>query len=74
MTVYFTPWNTNQNLMENAGLLYNEAGTLNCVAKDDLVAIKLHIGELGNPNHVPPFFVHDIIQKVIERTYCINTC
>ena len=66
MTVYFTPWDTNQNLMENARLLYKEAGTLNRVTRGDLVAIKLHIGELGNPNYVPPFFVHDIVRKVIE--------
>jgi len=64
MTVYFTPWETKQDLMENAGLLYDEAGTFNCVAKGDLVAIKLHIGELGNPNYVQPFFVHDIVQRV----------
>ena len=67
MTVYFTPWDTTQNLLENAGRIYDEAGTLNSVARGDLVAIKLHIGELGNPNYVHPFFVHDIVQKVIDK-------
>jgi uncharacterized Fe-S center protein len=67
MTVYFIPWDPSQNLMENAGLLYDKAGTFNCVEKGDLVAIKLHVGELGNPNHVHPFLVHDVIRKVIDK-------
>jgi uncharacterized Fe-S center protein len=66
MSVYFTPWDQNVNMMENAERLYDEAGTFNIVEKDDLVAIKLHVGELGNPNYVNPFFVHDIVRKVKE--------
>jgi len=66
MNVYFTPWDTHQDLMKKAELLYDEAGTFNCVTKDDLVAIKLHVGELGNPYYIQPFFVHDIIRKVKE--------
>ena len=49
MNVYFTPWNTQQDLIKKAERLYGEAGTLNCVKKGDLIAIKLHVGELGNP-------------------------
>ena len=66
MTVYFTPWDTQKNLMKEAELLYDEADTFNCIAKGDLVAIKLHVGELGNPHYVQPFFVHEIIRKVKE--------
>ena len=66
MTVYFTPWDTHKNLMEEAEFLYEKAGTFNCISKGDLVAIKLHVGELGNPSHVQAFFVHDIIRKVKE--------
>jgi hypothetical protein len=66
MSVYFTPWDTSQDLMKKAELLYDKAGTFNCVAKDDLVAIKLHVGQLGNPYHIQPLFVHDIIRKVKE--------
>lgn len=66
MTVYFTPWDTQQDLAEKTEQLYNEAGTFQCITKDDLVAIKLHVGELGNPNYVQPIFVHDIIRKVEE--------
>jgi uncharacterized Fe-S center protein len=66
MTVYFTPWDVSKNLVEEVEFLCEKAGTFNCVAKGDLVAVKLHVGELGNPTHVQPFFVHEIIRKVKE--------
>ena len=64
LTVYYVPWDTSKNLLQEAERLYDEAGTFNCIEKDDLVAIKLHVGELGTPYYVQPFFVHDIIRKV----------
>jgi len=66
MTVYLTPWDTKRYLMKEANRLYDAAGTFDCVQKDDLVAIKLHVGELGNPYYVQPFFVHDITRRVKE--------
>jgi uncharacterized Fe-S center protein len=50
--------------MESASDLYDAAGTFDCVSRGDLVAIKLHVGELGNPHYVPPFFVHRIAERV----------
>jgi len=64
MTVYFTPWDTQKNLMKEAELLYDEAGTFNCIAKGDLVAIKLHVGELGNPHYVN----HSLSTKLSEKS------
>ena len=52
--------------MDEANRLYDEAGTFDCIHEDDLVAIKLHVGELGNPYYVQPFFVHDIARRVME--------
>lgn len=66
MTVYFAPWNAGHNLLADADRLYDEAGTFDCVKKGDLVAVKLHVGELGNPYYVQPFFVHDICRRVRE--------
>ena len=66
MTVYFVKWDTSLDLMTEANHLYDVAGTFDCVEKGDLIAIKLHVGELGNPYYVQPFFVHDIIRRVIE--------
>jgi uncharacterized Fe-S center protein len=66
MTVHFVKWNTSVDLMREANRLYDEAGTFDCVEKGDLVAVKLHVGELGNPYYVQPFFVHDVICRVKE--------
>jgi uncharacterized protein len=64
MTVHLLPWDTSRNLMEEANRLYDAAGTFDCIKKGDLVAVKLHVGELGNPYYVQPFFVHDICRRV----------
>jgi uncharacterized Fe-S center protein len=66
MTVHFVQWDTSCDLMKEANRLYDLAGTFDCVQKGDLVAVKLHVGELGNPYYVQPFFVHDIIRRVKE--------
>jgi uncharacterized Fe-S center protein len=66
LTVHLLPWDTSRNLLEEANRLYDEAGTFDCVESGDLVAIKLHVGELGNPNYVQPFFVHEIVRRVKE--------
>ena len=63
MTVILVPWDPGRNLLEEANRLYDEAGTFDGVEKGDLVAVKLHVGELGNPYYVQPFFVHEIIQQ-----------
>ena len=64
MTVHLVPWDTSRNLLEETNRLYDEAGTFDYIQKDDLVAVKLHVGELGNPYYVQPCFVHDIIRRV----------
>jgi hypothetical protein len=66
MTVHFVPWNTSNNLLQETEHLYEAAGIFNCIQQGDLVAIKLHVGELGNPYYVQPFFVHEIARKVKE--------
>jgi len=66
MTVILIPWNPRCNLLEETNRLYEEARTFDCIRKDDLVAVKLHVGELGNPYYVQPFFIHQIIQRVKE--------
>ena len=66
MTVHLVPWDPSRNLLEEANRLYDEAGTFDCVQKGDLVAVKLHVGELGNPYYVQPFFVHEIVRRVKE--------
>jgi len=66
MPVHFTKWDPTLNLLKATNRLYETAGTFNCISKGDLVAIKLHVGELGNPYYIQPFFVHEIIRQVRE--------
>jgi uncharacterized protein len=66
MTVHLVPWNVSCNLLEETNRLYEAAGTFDCIEKGDLVAIKLHVGEFGNPYYVQPMFLHDIVQKVAK--------
>ena len=66
MTVHLVPWDTSRNLLEETNRLYDEAGTFDCIQKGDLVAVKFHVGELGNPYYVQPCFVHDIVRRVKE--------
>jgi uncharacterized protein len=66
MVVHYVPWDTVLDLMKEANRLYDEAGTFDGVERGDLVAVKLHVGELGNPYYVQPFFVHDIVRRVKE--------
>ncbi len=57
-TVYFTPWSQTANMLQKTEDLSEQAGMFDVVDKGDKVAIKLHVGELGNPNYVRPFFVN----------------
>jgi hypothetical protein len=41
LTVYYVPWDASKNLLQEVEHLYDEAGTFDCIEKDDLVAIKL---------------------------------
>lgn len=66
MTVHLVPWDTSRNMIDEANRLYDVAGTFNCIEKGELVAVKIHVGELGNPYFVQPFFVHDIVRRVKE--------
>jgi uncharacterized protein len=66
VSVHLLPWDTSRNLLEEANRLYDEAGTFDCIEKGNLVAVKLHVGELGNPYYVQPFFVHEIVRRVRE--------
>jgi uncharacterized Fe-S center protein len=77
VAVHFFKWDTARDLMKEANRLYDAAGTFDCVEKGDLVAVKLHVGELGNPYYVQPFFVHDIVRRVKEargKPFLTDSC
>ncbi|MCW4004002.1 MAG: DUF362 domain-containing protein [Candidatus Bathyarchaeota archaeon] len=66
MTVHLVPWDISRNMIDEANRLYDAAGTFDCIEKGDLVAVKIHVGEFGNPYFVQPFFVHDVVRRVKE--------
>ena len=67
MSVQFINWDSQLDLLKETTRLYEAAGTFDQIEKDDLVAIKFHVGELGNPYYIQPFFIHDIAQKIKEK-------
>lgn len=75
--VFFTPWNEYNNMLEKFKDLVNESDLLACVQNKDNVAIKLHIGELGNPNYVRPFFIKALVDMVKAKggkPFLTDTC
>ena len=65
--VCFTPWNDYGNMLDKTKSLYETAHVLDVVEQGDKVAIKVHVGELGNQNYVRPYFVKQIVDMVKEK-------
>ena len=62
--VYLSPWSQTANMLQKTEDLCQQAGIFDVVDKNDKEAIKLHVGELGNPNYVRPFFVKSVVDGV----------
>lgn len=67
MSVHFVKWDPKRSMLKKCKKLYEAAGTLDIVEKGDLVAIKLHVGEYGNPHHIRPIFIKELVEEVIAR-------
>lgn len=52
------------SLLNKTGKLFKEAGFDKILEGDDLVAIKLHFGELGNTRFIRPIYVRQIVEQV----------
>jgi uncharacterized Fe-S center protein len=77
MTVYFVKWEPDRKMIERCMTLYDAAGVFDVVEKGDLVAIKLHVGEYGNPTHIKPAYVREIANRVRDRggkPFLTDTC
>ena len=66
-TVHFAEWSQTANMLDKTGTLCREAGIFDVVKENDKVAVKLHVGELGNPNYVRPFFIKHIVDEIRAR-------
>jgi uncharacterized Fe-S center protein len=53
-----------ENLVGKVGRLVDTAGLSETVKKRDLVAVKLHFGELGNTAFIRPVFIRKIIERI----------
>lgn len=67
-TVYFIDLKATprENLVGKLGRLMETAGMAETVSKRDLVAVKLHFGELGNTAYIRPVFFRKIVQAIKE--------
>ncbi|MDD3846848.1 MAG: DUF362 domain-containing protein [Syntrophorhabdaceae bacterium] len=66
--VYFADLRTtpNRNLLDKLVDLMNAAKSHDRIRKNDLVAIKVHFGELGNTAYLRPVFLRTIAKRVKE--------
>lgn len=75
--VFFVPWGSFSNMHTRAGELYTASELLKVVKNGDKVAVKLHVGELGNPNYIRPFFVKQILELIEAqggKPFLTDTC
>ncbi|MBF0118495.1 MAG: DUF362 domain-containing protein [Desulfobacterales bacterium] len=56
-----------ENLLQKLGRLCETAGISKFIQKKDLVALKLHFGELGNTAFIRPVFIRKIVQMIKEK-------
>jgi len=66
--VYFTDMRTRQgaNLLQKTQRLFQAAGFSECIRPNDLVAVKLHWGEVGNLAYLAPPLVRAVVDQVKE--------
>lgn len=53
-----------ENLIKKLGRLLDTAGLSDCIKKRDLVAVKLHFGEMGNTAFIRPVFLRKIVENI----------
>lgn len=64
--VYFYRLHPATSRLQGLRQLLEESGILSSIENGDLVAIKLHVGEIGNPYHVDPLLVRTVVDAVKE--------
>lgn len=67
--VYFADMIASQKrgLLDKLSLLFARAGFAGLIAADDLVAIKVHFGELGNTAFLSPIYARAVVEEVRKR-------
>ena len=68
--VYFASMRCNSresSLLNKVNRLFKRAGFEEIIDKNDLVAIKLHFGEMGNTGFIRPIYLKQIVDQVKKR-------
>lgn len=67
--VYFADMSASQKhgLLDKLALLFARAGLGDCIAADDLVAVKVHFGEPGNTAFLPPIYARTVVEEIKKR-------
>ena len=66
--VYFTRLtDPDDKNYENIQNLINQSDQLNFVKANDLVAVKVHVGEKGNITYIPPDYIKPIIESLKDK-------
>ena len=55
-----------ESLLEKTARLFRKADLRHIVSKDDFVAIKIHVGEVGSTGYVRPDFIRVIVEEVLK--------
>jgi len=68
-TVYFADLRatTKESFIDKIGRMVDTAGLSDCFKKRDLVAVKLHFGELGNTAFIRPVFLGKIVDHIRKQ-------
>jgi uncharacterized Fe-S center protein len=65
-----------ESLLKKVGRLFRKAGFSQVVSKDDMTAIKIHVGEVGGTAYVRPDFIRVVVaevEKVGARPFLAET-
>lgn len=67
-TVYFTDLRTTpkRNILDKVVDLMNRTKIDSKIRKNDIVAVKLHFGEMGNASYLRPIFLRSIVKRLKE--------
>ena len=55
-----------ENVQESVRALWIRAGMASCIRENDIVAVKLHFGEIGGTTFIPPAYVKTVVDMIKE--------
>lgn len=64
--VYYSDMRASQKegLLEKLSLLFTKSGIGGCIEEGDIVAVKIHFGELGNTGFLSPVYAREVIADI----------